>query len=156
MRDAVMSLDPQGIVTAVNPAFEAIFDVTASELVGRSFAETMIEHPELEAFNDTVFDAVTDPSNTATHDIVVKRGGERRYLSVRTNLLRMPDTSARHGLIAAIVFSAFHAAWGFTLVLFTFVSSFLFGWMYNRHGTLIGVSILHFLLGTVIFVLGLN
>ena len=101
MRDAVMSLDPQGIVAAVNSAFEAIFDVTASELVGRSFAETMIEHPELEAFNDTVFDAVTDPSNTATHDIVVKRGGERRYLSVRTNLLRMPDTSARHGLIAA-------------------------------------------------------
>lgn len=329
MQDAVMALNSEGVVTTANPAFQAMFGLAPADIVGRTFAETMIERPELEEFNDTIVDAIHQPDNTIARDIEVRRDGIRRYLSVRTNLLTMPGKRGYHGLIAvvsdetsrvqalrtqteyarlmlaivaslavsllatsamfknlkvselaggvslewvlvswgyllvsaipsliyiwisglplstvglttknwrrsvgesllaslaigllllgiasylrtssgsapddplfkwnfilslggisyalhsvlqefvargvmlssvrrllpnksnflsillvAIVFSAFHAAWGYSIVVFTFLSSFIFGWMYLRQGNLIGVSILHFIVGSLLF-----
>ncbi len=39
-----------------------------------------------------------------------------------------------------------HISFGFALI--TFVGGLFFGWVYARHGTIIGVSVLHFILHT--------
>jgi len=332
MSDGIISLDPEGVITGVNPAFEQMFGLYAHDAVGKSFATEMIDRDGLHEFNDAVLDAIYKPNHVLTRDITVSNTSGRRHLSVKTNLLSLPGEGGdHHGLVAvvsddtekvralrsqadfgrlllmviislavgmlatgamfrnidnvtsimstdnpfwiaiswsylalisvpsltyihfsdltlasigvtlrnwrqalieslgvcvvlaiplvglayavkgangippftvakivslasllyflhscvqelvargvlqttvgrlfpnqsrlltvtivAIVFSAFHAGWGMPLVLFTFFSSYLFGWLFERHGTLLSPALVHFLLGQGVFILELN
>lgn len=49
--------------------------------------------------------------------------------------------------VAAMVFGVCHLHKGLELALFTFVLSFILGFLYYRHQTLIGVTITHYFLG---------
>ena len=68
--------------------------------------------------------------------------------------------AARHDAIAilsaAFIFASLHAIVGLKFVIVTFFVSLLLGYVYNRHRTLIGVTLIHAVLGEAIFVLGLN
>ncbi len=52
---------------------------------------------------------------------------------------------------AAVVFSILHYPLGFPSVLATFVSGLFFGYLYQRHKNLLGVSLVHFITGEFFF-----
>lgn len=60
-------------------------------------------------------------------------------------------TGRRKGLWAIIVtsvmFGSFHTYYSLQLALSSMVASLLWGWLYRRHGTLLGVSLSHLLIG---------
>ncbi|GAA6134389.1 hypothetical protein NBRC116188_11780 [Oceaniserpentilla sp. 4NH20-0058] len=64
-------------------------------------------------------------------------------------------TSLKPVIIVSIIFAAFHVHLSLSIALAIFISSLLFGMVYRRHGTLIGVCLLHFLLGISATALGL-
>lgn len=64
-------------------------------------------------------------------------------------------TSIKPVIVVSIIFAAFHVHLSLTIALAIFMSSLLFGVIYRRHGTLIGVCLLHFLLGISATALGL-
>ena len=65
---------------------------------------------------------------------------ERGYLSI---------------IAASLVFGVLHSHYGVEAILVTFVSSLIFGAIYNRHNNLAGVCIAHFLAGTAAFAFGI-
>ena len=56
-----------------------------------------------------------------------------------------------------LIFSAFHLYISLGFALVTFVPGLFWGWLYARHGTLIGVSVSHIILGLwTVFVVGIE
>jgi len=56
-----------------------------------------------------------------------------------------------------LIFSAFHLYISFGFALVTFLPGLFWGWLYSRHGTLIGVSVSHIILGLwTVFVVGIE
>lgn len=51
--------------------------------------------------------------------------------------------------LSSLVFSSMHVAIGWTLTGLTFVGGILFGLVYLRHRTLVGVCVVHFILGSL-------
>ncbi len=64
---------------------------------------------------------------------------------------RRNDSAALAILFAALVFSVLHYPLGFPFVLATFISGLLFGYLYQRHKNLLGVSLVHFAMGKFLF-----
>jgi membrane protease YdiL (CAAX protease family) len=54
----------------------------------------------------------------------------------------------------SLIFSALHTIYSLTFALLTFTVSLLWGWLYARHHTIIGVSICHLLMGLAFILLG--
>ncbi|MEO1198982.1 MAG: PAS domain-containing protein [Pseudomonadota bacterium] len=102
MRDGVLTLDPRGRVTTVNPALEEMLTVSAEALVGQTFAETMLARDDLADFNDVILQAIYEPQRTITQQVIVERLGRKRYYSVRTNLLLNPAGGAPLGVIVVV------------------------------------------------------
>jgi hypothetical protein len=48
---------------------------------------------------------------------------------------------------ASVMFGAFHTFYSLPLALTSLAGRLLWGWLYHRHGTLLGVAISHFLIG---------
>lgn len=60
-------------------------------------------------------------------------------------------------ILSNLIFITFHSHVSLAFALATFVPGLVWGWLYSRHRTLIGVSISHILLGLfVIFFMGVN
>ncbi len=60
-------------------------------------------------------------------------------------------------ILSNLIFITFHAHVSLAFALATFVPGLVWGWLYSRHKTLIGVSISHIILGLlVIFFMGVN
>ncbi len=59
-------------------------------------------------------------------------------------------------LLTSTLFGIFHFYVSVQFALLTFVISLLFGWLYARHRTLIGVTVVHFSLGLASIAVGLN
>lgn len=57
--------------------------------------------------------------------------------------------------LAAGIFGAHHVYLGAAAVGLTFASGLMFGWLYQRHGNLIGVTLVHFFGGWAAFMFGL-
>jgi CRP-like cAMP-binding protein len=56
-----------------------------------------------------------------------------------------------------LIFSAFHLYLSFGFALVTFLPGLFWGWLYARHGTLVGVSLSHIILGLwTVFVVGIE
>lgn len=58
-------------------------------------------------------------------------------------------------LIGSLLFGFIHTHLGLAAIGMTFAIGFLFGWLYLRHGNIIGVSIVHIILGYSAFIFGL-
>jgi len=54
----------------------------------------------------------------------------------------------------SLIFGAIHTVYSLPFALITLVSSFLWGWLYERHSNLIGVSVCHILMGLAFIFLG--
>ena len=57
-------------------------------------------------------------------------------------------------LVTSSIFGALHTMQSFNLAILSFVSGLLFGWLYNRHKSLLGASICHFLIGNISGIMG--
>ena len=56
-----------------------------------------------------------------------------------------------------LIFSAFHLYLSLGFAVVTFVPGLLWGWLYRRHGTLVGVAVSHVLVGLwAVFVVGIE
>ena len=77
----------------------------------------------------------------------VIQGSLQRFLDDRRGLVSV--------LLAALLFGLAHMVYGLAAVVVTFVSGIAFGAMYLRHGNLVGVCVLHAVLGLAAFSAGL-
>jgi membrane protease YdiL (CAAX protease family) len=57
-------------------------------------------------------------------------------------------------LAISLIFGSLHTFYSFPFAVMTFAAGLLWGWMYMRHRTLVGVSLCHLLLGQAVFLLG--
>ena len=57
--------------------------------------------------------------------------------------------------IASLVFGLFHSHFGLAAIAVTMISGLIFGGLFNRHGNLIGATIVHVLAGAATFALGI-
>ena len=87
MSEGVMTIGLDGVITYVNPAAVQILDRKPEELLGQRFARCFFEHPENDAFNQTILDAIYDA--TVSHENVVPYDTDRqtRQLHVATSYL---------------------------------------------------------------------
>ncbi|MSP91415.1 MAG: cyclic nucleotide-binding domain-containing protein [Myxococcales bacterium] len=59
-------------------------------------------------------------------------------------------------LVTSALFGIFHLYVSLSFAAVTFAASVLFGWLYQRHGTLIGVTALHYAIGMASVAIGFN
>lgn len=59
-------------------------------------------------------------------------------------------------VLTSALFGIFHLYVSVAFALITFVASLVFGMLYRRHGTLVGVTVLHYFIGCVSVSLGFN
>ena len=57
-------------------------------------------------------------------------------------------------LVTTFLFSALHMTHSLNLSIASFITGLILGWMYNRHQTIIGVSLTHFLVGNASGLMG--
>ena len=69
MKEGVMTIGMDGIISFVNPAAEKILEKTAEELLGQRFAACFFQYEENDEFNQTILDAIYDA--TISHQNVV-------------------------------------------------------------------------------------
>lgn len=50
-------------------------------------------------------------------------------------------------ILASLIFAVTHTYFSFWISVLSIFGGFLWGWLYSRHGTIVGVSISHFILG---------
>ena len=63
-------------------------------------------------------------------------------------------TGRHRGLVAifttSVIFAVAHLHYSIATMLATMLAGLFFGWLYRRHQTIVGVSVAHFLLGTLV------
>jgi membrane protease YdiL (CAAX protease family) len=57
-------------------------------------------------------------------------------------------------VVTSFLFGALHMTHSISLSLSALLTSWLWGWMYNRHKSLVGVSVSHFLIGNAAGLMG--
>lgn len=84
---------------------------------------------------------------------IIARGFMQASLArVLVGKYRVPAAIATASLLFAIAHLHYYS---FFALLATLAGGFFFGWLFHRHGTLVGVCVIHFLLGLLIYFLGL-
>ena len=101
-RDGIVTVDPTGRLTSLNPEAEVLFGLRAAEVVGDTFAEVFVPMEGLDAFTDCVIDAIHHPEVPHNADITVELDGRQRHLNVRANLLRDSESGATIGVLTVI------------------------------------------------------
>lgn len=101
-RDGIVTIDPQGKVTTFNPGAEAIFGLSAAEVVGRTVAEVFLPVEGLDDFTDCVLEAIRQPDREHVATISLSHGPATLHLSVRAVLLRRKETGERIGVLVMI------------------------------------------------------
>jgi PAS domain S-box-containing protein len=102
MKDGVLAVDPQGRVLLVNPVAAALFELDANQVTGGTFAETFLDRPGLDAFNDCMLSAIYNPGEPQTQDLVLTPDGAERFVTVRTNRLSSQADGRTEGVVAVI------------------------------------------------------
>ena len=97
MSEGVMTIGLDGIITDVNPAALRILDRTSEELLGQRFARCFFEHPENDAFNQTILDAIYDA--TVSHENVVPYYSERKTRQFHVTTSYLHSGQEKIGLI---------------------------------------------------------
>ena len=93
MSEGVLTIGFDGRIELINPAAERILERSARELVGRKFAACFFQSAENDAFNQTVLDAIYDPSCTHENIVPYSTPQRTRQLHVTTSFLHETDGS---------------------------------------------------------------
>ena len=88
MSEGVMVLGLDGRIGYLNPAAEEILGKTSEELAGRKFAAAFFGSSENDEFNQTILDAVYDPSSKHYQLVPYHTETKTRQLHVMTSFLR--------------------------------------------------------------------
>jgi PAS domain S-box-containing protein len=98
-RDGIVTIDPQGRLTSFNPGAEAIFGLSAGQVVGKTVAEVFLPIEGMDDFTDCVLQAVRQPDREHVANISLERDHGTLHLSVRTVLLRRKGSDERIGVL---------------------------------------------------------
>ncbi|NKN36285.1 CPBP family intramembrane metalloprotease [Agrobacterium sp. a22-2] len=74
---------------------------------------------------------------------------------LQSSLMRLlnDQRGVRSLLVTSLIFGLFHSYFGVSAIAVTAASGLLFGWLFNRHGNLIGATLVHFIGGIAAFTL---
>ena len=100
MKEGVMTIGMDGIISFVNPAAEKILEKTAEELLGQRFAACFFEYEENDGFNQTILDAIYDATTSHQNVVTYFTGEKTRQLHVTTSYLK--NNEERIGVIAVL------------------------------------------------------
>jgi len=75
------------------------------------------------------------------------QGSFKRFLNDRSGYTAI--------FVASVAFGALHSHYGIVAIAVTFLSGLVFGWIYNRHENLAGVTLCHVASGIAIFAVGI-
>lgn len=101
----VLSLDTGGVITSFNVAAGEICGLTGETVVGRRFGEIFMHLEGLDAFVDTIFDAIQDTSTVHQRVIEVTLDGKVRTLSVSTTYLKEDHEGKTVRIGVVVIFS---------------------------------------------------
>ena len=100
MTEGVMTIGMDGVITYVNPAAASILEMSEQALAGKKFIQCFFEHPENDAFNQTILDAVYDSATTHRNIVPYFTGRYFRQLHVTTSYLH--ENGIKVGVIAVL------------------------------------------------------
>ena len=100
MKEGVMTIGMDGIISFVNPAAEKILEKTAEELLGQRFAACFFEYEENDGFNQTILDAIYDATRSHQNVVTYFTGEKTLQLHVTTSYLK--NEEERIGVIAVL------------------------------------------------------
>ena len=86
--DGVMVVERGGTITVFNAAAGRILGMAPDEVLGKSFAEVFVPHPELEEFSELMLSTVAGESESGRQVVALDPGGQPRSLSVSTSYIR--------------------------------------------------------------------
>lgn len=100
MSEGVLTVGLNGVISHVNPAAEAILDVKAEAIVGKSFARCFMKRSENDAFNQCLLDAIYDASCSHRNIVPYYTDGTMRHLHVTTSYIH--ENGQRIGVVAVL------------------------------------------------------
>ena len=100
MKEGVMTIGMDGVISFVNPAAEKILEKTEEELLGQKFAACFFEYEENDGFNQTIVDAIYDATTSHQNVVAYFTGEKTKQLHVTTSYLK--NEEERIGVIAVL------------------------------------------------------
>ena len=100
MKEGVMTIGMDGIISFVNPAAEKILGKKAEKLLGHKFAACFFKYEENDSFNQTILDAVYDATTSHQNVVPYFTGEKTLQLHVTTSYLK--NNEERMGVIAVL------------------------------------------------------
>ena len=100
MKEGVMTIGMDGIISFVNPAAEKILGKKAEKLLGHNFAACFFKYEENDSFNQTILDAIYDATTSHQNVVPYFTGEKTLQLHVTTSYLR--NNEERMGVIAVL------------------------------------------------------
>ena len=105
MDDGVLVVGPDGVIVTCNAAASRVLGLDTTPPAGASFGETFLVLEGLDAFTQTVLDAVRGGGGMRRKVVDIRVGGEPRSVSLGTTYLRGGPHGGRHGAAVVAVFS---------------------------------------------------
>ena len=100
MKEGVMTIGMDGIISFVNPAAEKILGKKAEKLLGHNFAACFFKYEENDSFNQTILDAVYDATTSHQNVVPYFTGEKTLQLHVTTSYLK--NNEERMGVITVL------------------------------------------------------
>ncbi len=91
MTSGVVTLDPEGRVTAINQRAAQIIGAEPGALMGETLITILLEDPNNEHLTDAIVEASYDATGRYHRQVEYHSGDRRRVLDLRANLLRGAD-----------------------------------------------------------------
>ncbi|MEA1961128.1 MAG: diguanylate cyclase [Bacillota bacterium] len=105
MHDGVLTIDDTGTITTFNPAAEKILDIDKKNIINKKYSNVFIQHPENDAFNQTVLDAVYESSMSHHKICTYFNGNTIKSLFVTTSFLKITESDESEVVGVTVVFS---------------------------------------------------